>query len=151
MAKKKKQKILGKAEIINHILQFIFIFCSVFFAIWLSNRNETRKLKQVERQAIAAVYLELQNNLLELENAIPYHKQVLRSISEYNDSLTSGLIKVPENTKPIGHLMRLLSRSNSSSGVPPIERSAYLTLQNSEAYVLLDFEVAGSLSSLYRL
>ncbi|ELR72471.1 hypothetical protein C900_01466 [Fulvivirga imtechensis AK7] len=137
--------------IINHLLQFIFIFSSVYFAFWLTNRNETNKLKKLEQQAIEGVYLELHGNLTELEKAMPYHEELVDVLFSYTDSLSKGLKNISGENKPIHHLMQLLTRKESAAGIPQLKSSAWPTLQQSEAYILLDYEVASTLSALYQL
>lgn len=106
MGEHKKTYVLKKADIINHLLQFIFIFSSVFFAIYLSNRNETQKLKKTEQQAIRAVHLELINNLNALQQAIPYHEKVKRSLRLYLDSMDAYRPKLSiEGLLPIDYIM----------------------------------------------
>lgn len=137
--------------IINHLLQFIFIFSSVYFAFWLTNRNETTKLKKLEQQAVEGVYLELKGNVVALENAMPYHEELRGVLFSYTDSLSKGLIKMDPSAKPVTILMQLLSRQESAAGIPQLKNSAWATLQQSEAYILLDYEVASTLSALYQL
>jgi hypothetical protein len=146
---------VGKREfwesaIINHILQFVFIFSSVYFAFWLTERNEHRKLVELEKQCIEGVHKELSNNLTGLRKSIDYHEKIVGKIRIYEDSLKRLYPESRFSKQPVVHLMNIFSRSENSIGATQLKNTAWTFLEGSDAYALLNYEVANALSSTYQ-
>jgi hypothetical protein len=136
--------------LINNFIQFVFIFSSVYFAFWLSNLGETKKIEKIEIRAVESLYKELQENRIQLKEAEAFHNVIRDRLFAYADSIEKQLI-VPNSLKPKDHLSKIFTRRSSSLGMPNLNRDAWEMLQSSEAYVSLDYELASNLGKLYRL
>lgn len=141
-------KIKLKQNIINYSIEFIFIFSSVYFAFWLTKQGEEAKIKKIERQAVTMLHNELKENAIQLEKSFEYHKEITENLSTYADSVHRGLIDA-EKLRPIEHIKPFFYRRANSLGFPNIKEIAWQTLQNSEAYVYLDYKLASELGELY--
>lgn len=142
------KKITSRESLFDYLIQFVFIFSSVYFAFWLTKQGEVGKIKQIERKAVQAVYIELQKNIVQLQKATAFHEQIRDKLFLYADSIEKGTIDA-QAVKPNDHLQKVFTRKSNSLGFPNVERNAWETLKSSEAYVYLDYELASSLGKLY--
>lgn len=133
----------------NYGLQFIFIFSSVYFAFWLTDRKEYRKQKAEEVQAIRAIYLELGDNAAQMEKAMPYHEVLRKRLQAFSDSISRKQVDIT-GRRADKLLMRFVSGPNGFLRIPNLSNTAWLTLQNSQAYGMLDYETASMLSRVYQ-
>ncbi len=136
--------------LVNNLIQFVFIFSSVYFAFWLTNLNEDRKIKKIEEKAIKAIHLELLENIKQLDKAIKFHEDIRDKLFLYGDSLEKRLID-PTSMKPQEHISKTLTKTSNSLGFPNLSRDAWEMLQNSSAYTALDYDIANNLRKLYSL
>ncbi|MBK6263861.1 hypothetical protein JKA74_02335 [Marivirga sp. S37H4] len=136
--------------ILNNFIQFIFIFSSVYFAVWLTNYREAKEIEKIEKKAVESLYKELQENLIQLDKAEKFHKEIRDRLFSYTDSIEKKLI-VANSLKPKDHLSKIFTRRSNSLGMPHLNRDSWEMLQRSEAYITLDYELASNLGKLYRL
>ena len=99
---------------------------------------------------MSAIYHELSTNLKDLETDLPYHEGLRNMIGELNDSIRRGLIQVGNQ-----HAMRMMteriSRNAQVLGSAQIRNVSWQTFKATEAYVLLDYELASTLSEQYQM
>jgi len=133
---------------VNHLHQFVFTFSSAHFAFWFTNRNEHRKIREIEKIAIEAVYLELQKNIDQLKVASEFHVEIRDNLFAYADSVEKRLI-IANDLKPRAHLRKIFTRNANSLALPNLGRNAWETLQRSEAYAFLDYVLTSRLGKLY--
>ena len=95
--------------LINNFIQFIFIFSSVYFAFWLTERREQRKLEKVEKIVVEAVYFELLENKNKLNSVLLYHQQVAKKLDYYIDSLEHRTANNNRPKKPLDHFKYILT------------------------------------------
>ena len=136
--------------LLNNFIQFIFIFSSVYFAFWLSNIGERKKIEKIEKRAVVLLYKELQENLIQLNEAEIFHNEIRDRLFTYADSIEKQLID-PNTLKPADHFSRIFTRRSNSLGLPNLNRDSWEMLQSSEVYMSLDYELASNLGKLYRL
>jgi len=127
----------------------IFIFSSVLFAFWLSDRSEKIKLKETELIAIQSVYAEMQSNLEGLKVAQQYHNNKMEKMVEIISGIDEeDLIKNRWTTQ---HLMdSVFNRRSNALGVFTVRDAAYRTLEKSNAFLLVDYDLARTLSEVYQ-
>lgn len=135
--------------LINNFIQFIFIFSSVYFAFWLSNLSEKKRVEKIEKRAIESLYVELEENLSQLNEAQIFHIEVRDRLFAYQDSIEKLLI-VPNSLKPKDHLSKIFTRRSNTLGMPYLNRDSWEMLQSSEAYLTMDYELASTMGKLYR-
>ncbi|MEM6830349.1 MAG: hypothetical protein AAF551_07515 [Bacteroidota bacterium] len=136
--------------LINNFIQFIFIFSSVYFAFWLSNLAELKRVKNIEKKAIESVHKELKENLAQLNKAYDFHYDIRNRSFAYADSIENGVID-PVSLKPRHHLSKIFTRESNSLGFPSLNRNSWETLKRSEAYMTLDYELASTIGKLYSI
>ncbi|MBX2840248.1 MAG: hypothetical protein KTR26_00650 [Flammeovirgaceae bacterium] len=141
------KKLFGN-KILNYLIEFIFIFSSVYFAFWLTNQEAVRKIKIIEEKAIKALHQELNENLNELQTSIQFHENVRNQLFIYNDSINENLVNA-ESLHAYNHLRKIFTRNSNSIGLPDIKKNAWEMLKSSEAYVYVDYELASELGLLY--
>lgn len=79
----RKFKIKIGARVVDHLINAILIFTSVFLAFWM---NEVRARKQsvdLTKEAKTAILTEFKINLQVLERWAPYHKEILEKGEEF--------------------------------------------------------------------
>ena len=64
-------------RIIDHLINAILIFASVFIAFWMNEIREKKSQNEYTNNAKEAILSELKNNLSVLERWTPYHKEIL--------------------------------------------------------------------------
>lgn len=82
------KKIKLSERIIDHLIQAVLIFISVFLAFWLSNYQKQQEALQVTNKAKAAVLAELELNHTTLKRNVAYYQEIY---SLRKDFLKDGL------------------------------------------------------------
>lgn len=145
------KKIFSSERLLDHVIQFIFIFSSVYFAFWLTERREVKAIKDIEQLAIVGLYQEINFNMQSIKNVAPYHKTVSQRFNVYLDSLES-LNNLDLKQPAINYLMQLMTRSEGgAAGYVALQDNAWNTLRNSKAHTELSYEAMRRISSLYTL
>lgn len=131
--------------VINNILQFIFIFSSVYFAFWLTDRREQKALERVENVAIQAIYEDLKGNLKNLERSKLYHDTLMYRLAYALDSLQKGFIKT-EDASLEEFLATRITRTSNSLGIAELHNDAWLSFSQSAAFVIVDYETMNQMN-----
>ncbi|WP_258097281.1 hypothetical protein [Marinoscillum pacificum] len=136
--------------IATNVLQFIFIFSSVYFAFWLTERRATKELENVEALAIEAITKELRSNLIELEKSQIYHDALVSNLQYLYDSLKEYPDRIGENS-----LMDLFSaqveRNGNTIAFPFISRVSWDSFKQSQAFMVMDYELSNVINKHFRL
>lgn len=139
-----------KHPFFNHVVQFIFIFSSVYFAFYLTDKREQSKLRIVEEKAILAIHRELTGNLEQLEKAYPYHLELFSTLGNNLDSIRSGQYNI-SGMMPLQVLMNAVTRNASALGAPQLSRTAWDTFQATDAIVMTDYDLVSVLAKVYKM
>jgi len=75
-----------KKSIVNNITQLVLIVFSVVLGLFLSERIEDRKKEKEAKKLLSKIKSELNDNIMILEEWVPYHKEILQSL----DSLSNN-------------------------------------------------------------
>ena len=75
--KKRKYKIKISDRVVDHIINAIFIFASVFLAFWMNEIRIEKKEIEITEDAKKAILTEWKINLIIIERSNSYHEDIL--------------------------------------------------------------------------
>lgn len=82
------QKIKLSERIIDHLIQAVLIFISIFLAFWLNNYQKKQEASQMTEKVKAVVLEELQQNLIILKRNTDYYREIYHKSGDF---LETGL------------------------------------------------------------
>ena len=82
------QKIKLSERIIDHLIQAVLIFISIFLAFWLNNYQAKQEANEMTEKVKAVVLEELQQNLIILKRNTDYYKEIYHKSEDF---LENGL------------------------------------------------------------
>tara|TARA_B100001245_G_C22871895_1_gene419271 strand:+ start:358 stop:1029 length:672 start_codon:yes stop_codon:yes gene_type:complete len=135
--------------VINNLLQFIFVFSSVYFAFWLTDRREQKELEQVEKKAVEVMVNELQNNLKALESSQPYHDTLFNKLFKVYDSVIAN----PASLKGVtlqAIFSGQLSRSYNTLGLPYLSNVSWDSFNRTQAFMVMDYDIVNAVNQHFR-
>jgi hypothetical protein len=139
MKKLKMPSIRIKESILNHLIQGVIVFASVFLAFWLTEVRENSKSEKEVEIALKSIALELSYNHDRIVNTFNYHykiSQQIDSISNHNPDTFQSL-----------HGFQL--KGWQGVQLPILRSTAYKTITNSGLISKLNFETQKSLADIY--
>ncbi len=130
-----------KPRIIDHLIEAILIFTSVFLAFWLNDLRESKKERNTLEVSLKHIALEMDHNHHRIESVFAYHLQLVNEI----DSLAAAGNE--DWQEMYGNSL------NSWQGVkmPMLRSTAYQTFIISGVSGNAKFELAKSLADIYNL
>lgn len=139
MRKLKIPSIKIKESILNHLIQGVIVFASVFLAFWLTEvRDNINTEKEVEI-ALKSIALELSHN----HNRIVYTFNYHYNISQQIDSVAN------HNPNAFEELHGFQLKGWQGVQLPMLRSTAYKTFTNSGLISKLNFEIQKSLADIY--
>lgn len=139
MAKLKFPSLMIKERILDHIIQGIIVFTSVFFAFWLTEVRENINTKKEVETALRSIALELTYNHGRIVYTFNYHlsfSQKLDSVGNFS----------PDNYEKL-HGFHLPGWQGIQ--LPMLRSTAYKTITNSGLISKLNFETQKNLADIY--
>lgn len=138
----RKLKILSikiKESVLNHLIQGVIVFASVFLAFWLTEvRDNINTEKEVEI-ALKSIALELSHNHDRIVYTFNYHY----NISQQIDSVAN------HNPNAFEELHGFQLKGWQGVQLPMLRSTAYKTITNSGLISKLNFETQKSLADVY--
>ena len=139
MKKLKKPSIRKNESFLNHLIQGVIVFASVFLAFWLTEVRENRKSEREVEIALKSIALELSHNHDRIVYTFNYHYKISQQI----DSIANHH---PDTFEEL-HGFQI----DGWQGVqlPMLRSTAYKTITNSGLISKLNFETQKSLADIY--
>ena len=139
MKKQKKPSIRKNESFLNHLIQGVFVFASVFLAFWLTEVRENNKSEKEVEIALLSLALELSYNHDRIVYTFNYHYKISQQI----DSIANHH---PDTFEKL-HGFQI----DGWQGVqlPMLRSTAYKTITNSGLISKLNFETQKSLADIY--
>ncbi len=122
------------------LLELVLIFVSVFLAFSVSQWQETRRDRQLAEVAIHNIAHEIHANLIQVDDSISLHKDLVPAMRHLPDSAFAG-------KDAFTIFIELLEYD--SPRIPLLERSAFDAAIASGAVQQFDYEVLARISHLY--
>jgi len=79
----KTMKMRISRRLVDHLIQGVLIFASVFLAFWLNDYRVSVAERQATDRALAAVFQEVASNRQVLERWAPYHLEVSQGVLQW--------------------------------------------------------------------
>lgn len=139
MRKFKIPPIKIRESILNHLIQGVIVFASVFLAFWLTEVRENSKSEKEVEIALKSIALELSYNHDRITYTFNYHYKISKQI----DSI--------ENHNPVSFqgLHGFQLKGWQGVQLPMLRSTAYKTITNSGLVSKLNFETQKSLADIY--
>jgi hypothetical protein len=139
MRKIKMPPIKIRESILNHLIQGVIVFASVFLAFWLTEVRENSKSEKEVEIALKSIALELSYNHDRITYTFNYHYKI------------SKLIDSIENHNPVTfqELHGFQLKGWQGVQLPMLRSTAYKTITNSGLISKLSFENQKSLADIY--
>ena len=135
--------------ITTNVLQFIFIFSSVYFAFWLTERRSMKELENVEKKAVEAMITELKNNLGALKDSQPYHDTLFNKLFVVYDSLVANPTEL--NGITLQEIFSgQLTRSYNTLGLPYLSSVSWDSFIKTQAFVVMDYDIVNAINTHFR-
>lgn len=128
-----------RESILNHLIQGVIVFASVFLAFWLTEVRENSKSEKEVEIALKSIALELSYNHDRIVHTFNYHFKISKqidSIANYNPDTFIEL-----------HGFQL--KEWQGVQLPMLRSTAYRTITNSGFVSKLNFETQKSLADIY--
>jgi hypothetical protein len=127
------------------LLEGVFIVVSVALGFAVSQLGEYRSERQLARQMLESIRLEVEYNRKALELFVPFHRA-------WRDQLTKADSKsVTTNGQDFFLATRPPMPPETSAVVPFLRHAAWDTATSTGALRLIDYDLAASLSEIYSL
>jgi len=139
MAKMKFPSLKIKERILDHIIQGLIVFASVFLAFWLTEVRESINTKKEVETALKSIALELSYNHHRIEYTFNYHL----NFSQKVDSVANFS---PDNYEKL-HGFHIVGWQGIQ--LPMLRSTAYKTITNSGLISKLNFETQKNLADIY--
>lgn len=139
MKKLKIPAIQIKDSILNHLIQGVIVFASVFLAFWLTEVRENIKTEEEVEIALKSIALELSHNHDRIVYTFNYHYKISQQI----DSIAN------HNPDTFGELHGFQLEGWQGVQLPMLRSTAYRTITNSGLVSKLNFETQKSLADIY--
>jgi len=139
MKKIKIPKIQIRESILNHVIQGVIVFASVFLAFWLTEVRENRESEKEVEIALKSIALELSHNHDRIVYTFNYHYKISQQI----DSIAN------HNPATFGELHGFQLKGWQGVQLPMLRSTAYRTITNSGLVSKLNFESQKSLADIY--
>ncbi|MBS4061492.1 MAG: hypothetical protein KG029_13920 [Bacteroidetes bacterium] len=139
MKKLKIPAIQIKESILNHFIQGVIVFASVFLAFWLTEVRENSKSEKEVEIALKSIALELSHNHNRIVYTFNYHYKISQQI----DSIAN------QNPDTFGELHGFQLKAWHGVQLPMLRSTAYKTITNSGLVSKLNFETQKSLADIY--
>lgn len=132
-------KIQIKESILNHLIQGVIVFASVFLAFWLTEVRDNRKSEKEVEIALRSIALELSHNHDRIVYTFNYHYKISQQI----DSIAN------QNPDTFQELHGFQLKEWQGVQLPILRSTAYKTITNSGLVSKLNFETQKSLADIY--
>ncbi|MBU1014355.1 MAG: hypothetical protein KKG99_15250 [Bacteroidetes bacterium] len=139
MKKLKIPTIQIKESILNHLIQGVIVFASVFLAFWLTEIRENSKSEKEVEIALQSIALELSYNHDRIVHTFNYHYKISQQI----DSIAN------HNPDSFEELHGFQIEGWQGIQLPMLRSTAYKTITNSGLVSKLNFETQKSLADIY--
>lgn len=139
MIKVKTPKVHIKESVLNHLIQGVIVFASVFLAFWLTEVRENSKTEKEVEVALKSIALELSYNHDRIIYTFNYHYKLSKQI----DSIDN------HNPKALHELHGFQLEDWQGVQLPMLRSTAYKTITNSGLVSKLNFETQKSLADIY--
>lgn len=126
-------------SILNHLIQGVIVFASVFLAFWLTDVRENKKSEKEVEIALKSIALELSYNHDRIVYTFNYHFKISRQI----DSISN------RNPDTFEELHGYQLEGWQGVQLPMLRSTAYRTITNSGLVSKLNFETQKSLADIY--
>lgn len=128
-----------KESIMNHLIQGVIVFASVFLAFWLTEVRENSKSEKEVEIALKSIALELSYNHDRIVYTFNYHYKISQQI----DSIAN------QNPHTYKELHGYQLKGWQGVQLPMLRSTAYKTITNSGLISKLNFETQKSLADIY--
>ena len=139
MRKIKIPSIKIRESILNHLIQGIIVFASVFLAFWLTEVRDNINTEREVEIALKSIALELTHNQDRIVYAFNYHFKISQQI----DSIAN------HNPDTFGELHGFQLEGWQGVQLPMLRSTAYRTITNSGLVSKLNFETQKSFADIY--
>jgi hypothetical protein len=139
MKKIKIPAIQIKENILNHLIQGVIVFASVFLAFWLTEVRENSKSEKEVEIALKSIALELSYNHDRIVHTFNYYYKISQQI----DSIAN------HNPDTFQSLYGYQLEGWQGTQLPMLRSTAYKTITNSGLVSKLNFETQKSLADIY--
>lgn len=139
MRKLKIPSIKIRESILNHLIQGVIVFASVFLAFWLTEVRENSKSEKEVEIALKSIALELSYNHDRIVYTFNYHNNISKQI----DSIAN------HNPDAFEELHGFHLKGWQGVQLPMLRSTAYKTITNSSLISKLNFETQKSLADIY--
>jgi hypothetical protein len=141
MRKIKLPRLTIKNSVLNHLIQGIVVFASVFLAFWLTEIRENNKNKKEVEIAFKTIAIEMNYNHERIIQTFKYHYNILQQI----DSIEQN------NPSALGKLYGYQLSDWLGIQLPMLRSTAYKTLINSGIISKLNFETQKDIADIYTI
>jgi hypothetical protein len=139
MRKLKIPSIKNRESILNHLIQGVIVFASVFLAFWLTEIRENSKSEKEVEIALKSIALELNYNHERIVYTFNYHYKMSQQI----DSIAN------HNPDTFQELHGFQLKGWQGVQLPMLRSTAYKTITNSGLVSKLNFETQKALADIY--
>lgn len=141
MGNNKRIRLTISQRISDHLIGFIVVFASVFFAFWLNDYRESRNESKTLKISLQHIASEMEYNHSRIESVYEYYSSLIVEI----DSLRNK-----ENTNA-KNLYGSDLKSWEGMRTPMLRSTAYQTFLNAGINDNVNFEMAKTLADIYNL
>jgi len=141
MKKLRMPKFTISKNIINHLIQGVVVFSSVFFAFWLTEVRENTKQNEEIKIALKTIAIEMSYNHDRIVDVFYYHYNMLQQIDSINRNNPNNLLTL------YGYQLKNWVGIQS----PMLRSTAYQTIINSGIISKLNFETQKDLADIYTI
>jgi hypothetical protein len=130
-------------QLLDHSIQGILIFASVFVAFWLSEVRESKKNQAIVTNALENIASEMRYNHQQMVRTFNYHYPILLQL----DSIQKNHPQMIETLK----ISQLSGWRGLGPGLPLLRSSAYQTMLTSGVTKDVPLSIANYLAVIYNL
>lgn len=89
----------GKINWLKHFIEFVVVTLGILLGFVLNNWNEERKEKIEAKNYLEAIYIEVEDNIKELQDKVPYHEELLATLR--TDPLNARMVLNPPSVSNV--------------------------------------------------
>ncbi len=124
---------------VDHAIQAILIFASVFFAFWLTDVREVNAKKNTLNISLEYIASEMQYNHKRIESVYEYHLQILGEIDSIKQT----------NNPDWGKLYGYMLKGWKGLQITMLRSTAYNSFLNSNISDVVEYDLQMDLASIY--